>query len=223
MCSEIEGGFDMSYESQGSTELGVLPQGIESILIDDLCLTSDTGFKFRERLLPTELLRASAEVAVELMDCVGADDVSDVEGLRQIHPELSAEYAESTLREIASSILQAELPGLSRHFQTLFDEFNVRYFAGKLPAYQVHVAFDLHRAAKEPVYRGVVITGLIRLGQRRIYLRYTNSPPMEGTLIHEMAHAATNDDHDEEWLKEMVRLKAAGAPVPDWELEHSEL
>jgi len=46
---------------------------------------------------------------------------------------------------------------------------------------------------------------------------------MEGTLIHEMAHAATNDDHDEEWLKEMVRLKAAVAPVPDWELEHSEL
>ena len=147
----------MSYESQGSTELGVLPRGIESILIDDLCLTSDTGFKFRERLLPTELLRASAEVAVELMDCIGADDVSVVEGLRQIHPELAAEYAESTLREIASSILQAELPGLSRHFQTLFDEFNVRYFAGKLPAYQVHVAFDLHRAAKEPVYRGVVI------------------------------------------------------------------
>ena len=147
----------MSYESQGSTELGVLPRGIESILIDDLCLTSDTGFKFREDLLPTELLRASAAVAVELMDYVGADEVSVVEGLRVIRPELAAEYAESTLREIASSILQAELPGLSRHFQTPFDEFNVRYFAGKLPAYQVHVAFDLHRAAKEPVYRGVVI------------------------------------------------------------------
>ena len=41
----------MRYESQGSTELDVLPRGIESILIDDLCLTSDTGFKFRERVL----------------------------------------------------------------------------------------------------------------------------------------------------------------------------
>jgi hypothetical protein len=42
---------------------------------------------------------------------------------------------------------------------------------------------------------------------------------MEETLIHEMAHAATNGNHDEEWLHEMIRLKAAGAPVPDWELE----
>ena len=87
----------------------------------------------------------------------------------------------------------------------------------------MHVVFDLHRAAKEPVYGGSVSSGLIRFEQRKIYLRYTNYPPMDETLIHEMAHAATNDDHDEEWLKEMVRLKAAGAPVPDWELEHSEL
>jgi hypothetical protein len=42
---------------------------------------------------------------------------------------------------------------------------------------------------------------------------------MDETLIHEMAHAATNGEHDQEWLNEMVRLKAAGAPVPDWELE----
>jgi hypothetical protein len=42
---------------------------------------------------------------------------------------------------------------------------------------------------------------------------------LEGTLIHEMAHAATNGDHSEEWLNEMARLKAAGAPVADWELE----
>jgi hypothetical protein len=34
-----------------------------------------------------------------------------------------------------------------------------------------------------------------------------------------MAHAATNGDHDEEWLHEMIRLKAAGAPVADCELE----
>ena len=46
---------------------------------------------------------------------------------------------------------------------------------------------------------------------------------MEETLIHEMAHAATSGEHDEEWLKEMVRLKAAGAAVPDWELEGPKL
>jgi hypothetical protein len=55
--------------------------------------------------------------------------------------------------------------------------------------------------------------------ERCIYLRYTNSPPMEGTLIHEMAHTATTSEHGQEWLNEMVRLKAAGAPVPDWAIE----
>jgi hypothetical protein len=153
------------------------------------------------------------------MDYGGADEESVAEEVREIRPELAAEYGESTLREVAASILHAELPGLSRHFQTLFDEFNVRYFAGKLPVYQVHVVFDLHRAAKEPVSGWFVSSGLIRFEQLRIYIRYTNDPPMDETLIHEMAHAATNGDHGEEWLKEMARLKAEGAPVPDWELE----
>jgi hypothetical protein len=188
------------------------------IVIDDLCLTSDTAF-IGEHLVPEELLQAGAAVAVELMDYAGADEESVAEELRKIRPELTAEYGEPTLREMAASILHAELPGLSRHFQTLFDELNVRYFAGKLPAYQVHVVFDLHRAAKEPVYGGSVSSGLIRFEQRKIYLRCTNYPPMEGTLVHEMAHAATTGEHDEEWLKEMVRLKTAGAPVSDWDLE----
>jgi hypothetical protein len=142
----------MKYESQGPTELDVLPRGIESMVIDDLCPTSDTALQFREHLVPAELLQAGAAVAVEQMDYGGADEESVAEGIREIRPELAAEYGESTLRRIASSILQAELPGLSRHFGTLFDEFNGRYFAGKLPAYQVHVVFDLHRAANEPVY-----------------------------------------------------------------------
>ena len=81
------------------------------------------------------------------------------------------------------------------------------------------VVFDLHRAAKEPVFGGHVSSGLILFEERCIYLRYTNSPAMEETLIHEMAHAATTGEHGQEWLYEMARLKAAGAPVPDWELE----
>jgi hypothetical protein len=208
----------MWYESQGPTELGVLPRGIESIVVDDLCFPSDFAL-IGEHPVPAELFQAGAAVAVEQMDYSGADEQSVAEGIRESRPEVTAEYEESTLRQIAASILHAELPALSRHFQSLFDEFNVRYFAGKLPAYQVHVVFDLHRTAKEPVYHSSVSSGLIRFEQRKIYLRYTNYPPMDETLIHEMAHAATNGDHGEEWLKEMARLKAEGAPVPDWELE----
>jgi hypothetical protein len=41
---------------------------------------------------------------------------------------------------------------------------------------------------------------------------------MREMLLHEMAHAATGGEHDERFRGELVRLKVAGAPVPDWEL-----
>ena len=211
----LKEGFDMSCESKWP----IPPRGIESMVIDDLSVPSGTGLQLRQHLASAELLRAAAAVAVELMDYGGADELSIAEVLREIRPELAAHYSESVLTEIAWVILNAELPGLSKQFQALFDEFNGRYFSGQLPPYQVHVVFDLHRAAKEPVFRASVSSGLIRFEERCIYLRYTNSPPMEETLIHEMAHAATNGEHDQEWLYEMARLRAAGAPVPDWELE----
>jgi hypothetical protein len=36
---------------------------------------------------------------------------------------------------------------------------------------------------------------------------------MLGMLIHEMAHAATDGNHDETWNNEMKRVRQAGAPV----------
>lgn len=122
--------------------------------------------------------------------------------------------------KIAVLILYAELPEQSRRFESLFDEFNVRYFSGRLMSYQVRVLFDLHRVAGEALHVNAS-RGMIRRQNGCIFLRYTQQTRMEETLIHEMAHAATHGNHDEEWLNEMRRLKAAGAPVPDWELEPS--
>jgi hypothetical protein len=84
----------MWYESQGPTELGVMPQGNESIVIDDLCFTAGTALGFRGHLVPAELLRASAAVAVESMDNGGEDEESVAEELSKIRPELTAEYGE---------------------------------------------------------------------------------------------------------------------------------
>jgi hypothetical protein len=39
------------------------------------------------------------------------------------------------------------------------------------------------------------------------------------TLVHEMAHAATNDSHGMRWKNEMVRLREAGAPLASSDLE----
>ena len=38
---------------------------------------------------------------------------------------------------------------------------------------------------------------------------------MQETLIHEMAHAATDGTHEEKWKAEMARLRRQGAPTAD--------
>jgi hypothetical protein len=38
---------------------------------------------------------------------------------------------------------------------------------------------------------------------------------MPGVLLHEMAHAASDGDHGENWQSEMARLKQLGAPVDE--------
>ena len=68
----------MRYESQGPTELGVLPQGIQSIVVDDLCFPSEFAF-IRENPVPAELVQAGAAVAVEQMDYSGTDEESVAE------------------------------------------------------------------------------------------------------------------------------------------------
>jgi hypothetical protein len=122
---------------------------------------------------------------------------------------------------MAKLILASEIRSFSNFFQSLFDSWNRKYFSGALDRYQVRVVFDLHTVANEPVDGGEVSSGLIRFEERRIYIRYTldEDVSMQGTLLHEMAHAATSGKHDQRWRAEMARLKTVGAPVPDWELE----
>ena len=133
-------------------------------------------------------------------------------------PETVAKFGVRHVSDMATRILASEIAPASKEFGGIYREFNEKYFSNGLPHYRVRVAFGLHTLANEPVYQGGVSAGLIRFQERCIYLRYTLYRSMEETLIHEMAHAATNGDHGEEWLTEMRRLKDAGAPVPDWGL-----
>jgi hypothetical protein len=83
-----------------------------------------------------------------------------------------------------------------------FHELNQRYFAGRLPRYQVIVAPHLRHAV-----------GKIARRSRRLYIAPTAPDIMLQTLVHEMAHAATNDRHGPKWQAEMERLRALGAPA----------
>jgi len=193
-----------------------LPE-LENLCLDDLLPTSRSDLQ----LVPggdEELFRATAKIVVECMDYGGIYPSQAPEVLADDCPSLAAKNGEEAIFQMAKLILSSEIRSLSISFQSLFDSFNQKYFWGALDRYQVPVVFDLHTVANEPVYRGHISSGLIRFEERRIYIRYTDTDFMQQTLIHEMAHAATSGEHDERWHAEMVRLKASGAPVPDWEL-----
>jgi hypothetical protein len=193
-----------------------LPE-FENLWLDDLLSTSPSGLQLVASGGGEELFRAAAKYIVECMDCGGLRPSDVVEEL--VSNPLFASRGELAIERMAKLIFASEIRSLSNTFQFLFDSFNQKYFSGALDRYSVHVVFDLHTVANEPVYDGHVSSGLIRFEERRIYIRYTDIDLMQGTLIHEMAHAATSGEHDERWLAEMLRLKTEGAPVPEWELE----
>jgi hypothetical protein len=195
-----------------------LPE-FENLCLIDLSPTSRSDLQLVAPGGDEELFKATAKMVVELQDYGGTDSFGVTEALADESPPLVAKHGYRVIEQMAKLILVSEIRSFSNVFQFLFDSFNQKYFSGALDRYQVRVVFDLHTVADEPVHRGHVSSGLIRFEERRIYIRYTDTDSMQGTLLHEMAHAATSGEHDERWLAEMVRLKTAGAPVPDWELE----
>jgi len=101
-------------------------------------------------------------------------------------------------------------PVLSKRYQALFDEFNVRYFHGRLPPYRILVV--------EHIPGRCGPSGLHQRPHKRILIRRSDDDDMIVTLLHEMAHAATVDNHNSRWRTEMQRLRQAGASIPDGEL-----
>ena len=89
-----------------------------------------------------------------------------------------------------------------RGLRELFKKFNEQYFGNHLSAYSIRV---IH---------GTAYSGFCNKKRRLIKIQWGQSPDETiGTLLHEMAHAATNDGHGKKWMNEMIRLREAGAPV----------
>jgi len=103
--------------------------------------------------------------------------------------------------------MENEWSDLQRKFQSLFQEFNLKYFDGRLPHYHVKVVSDITRAGEQG-----------QINRKRRLIRLTPGDCMEATLVHEMAHAASNVHHAAKWQGEMKRLLVAGAPVCEVDL-----
>jgi hypothetical protein len=93
------------------------------------------------------------------------------------------------------------------------------------PDYRILVVFDVwywetERCGYPPVFPPAPeASGFIDFAARQILIRclagHTGGLTMAESLIHEMAHAATDGEHDADWQAEMTRLKGLGAPVSD--------
>jgi hypothetical protein len=140
-------------------------------------------------------------------------------------PDLYAVFGEQRVLAICEDIQHSEIPEQSAVFQEMYRTFNTQYFGGRLPEYRVLVVYDVwywetQRYGYSPVYPPAADAfGIIDFEGRRILVRFrphfTSDGSMPGTLLHEMAHAATDGDHGNSWKAEMVRLKLLGAPVED--------
>jgi hypothetical protein len=158
--------------------LAALPH-LEAIRWSDLALPGGRKPLFRQPVPEDGLLRTLAKIVVECQDYGGADAESTAEELFREEPRIAAECGMQEAERLATLILVSEIPTLSKSFQVLFEEFNRRYFASRLPRYRVLVVFDLHRFADEPVFGFGVSSGLIRPEERCIYVRYSSREMME--------------------------------------------
>ena len=85
--------------------------------------------------------------------------------------------------------------------QDLFDQYNNRYWRGRLPRYKVLVTDR---------YTG----GRCEKRQRMIYINPSTPAVVSRTLLHEMAHAAVRGNgHNKVWLNEVKRIVRLGAPL----------
>jgi hypothetical protein len=94
-----------------------------------------------------------------------------------------------------------------------FDEYNRVYFDGRLPRYRVQIV--------DRIIRGFDARRIKRR-QRLIQIRWGSPEDMAGILLHEMAHAATNNEHAKRFQDGMRRLRAAGAPLAQSDLQEPE-
>lgn len=93
----------------------------------------------------------------------------------------------------------ARVPQLQR----LFHAYNRRYFWTKLPTYNIVVSTFSVGGKCDARKRQILLHPSIAADKKLA----------KSTLLHEMAHAATNGFHGTQWRREMFRLAKLGAPI----------
>jgi hypothetical protein len=59
-----------------------------------------------------------------------------------VAPDAYARFGEDRVRAVYEEVQYSLIPGQSALFQEKFDEFNRRYFDGRLPEYKILIVYD---------------------------------------------------------------------------------
>lgn len=104
---------------------------------------------------------------------------------------------EVTMSELVSNRVER------KKLQSLFTEYNRRYFGGRLPRYKVLLTNAVNPDG-----------GRCERRKRRIYIN-PHKEDVSLLLLHEMVHAAVGRGHGKVFLKELRRLIELGAPLQE--------
>jgi len=164
--------------------------------------------------LQAHLRKTIIATTVELMNYGGTTPIQTYEVLVEEFPNLCKPFDKHEIVAMCRNIQKSELPEESDRFQRTFEEFNVRYFDGRLLGYLVMVAYDVNYWANEYlVDRCLEFYSSYTDRERKVIYLRTSEFLMEQMLLHEMALAATTGRHDPMWDAEIRRLADLGAPV----------
>jgi len=195
-------------------------------VLDDCCSTEIPPRVRRSLKGLGGLKRIAAARTILLTDYGGTNPGDTCAVIAEDLPDLYAEFGEKRALALCEEIQHSEVAEQSALYQEMFQAFNVQYFAGQLPDYKILVVYDvwfwetqvfgISLPSRRPLYEA---SGFIDFEGRVILIRFlphlTCGISMVGTLLHEMAHAASDGDHGENWQSEMARLKQLGAPVDE--------
>lgn len=185
--------------------------------------------RLQKQLIGSDELRPlAAAMTILLTDYAGTIPSATCEMIADAAPSVYRAYGLRRVLAVCEEIQQSEIPAQSRLYQRMFQRFNIRYFAGRLPDYKVVVVYDVwfweteRWGCPECFPPACEAVGFIDFAGRRMLIRflghYSGGETMAQFLTHEMAHVATDGEHGANWQAEMARLRGLGAPVSDWDL-----
>jgi hypothetical protein len=219
--SQIE--YARCIEARDRFQVKAVKQLLYALDFDSAKRLSD---RLQKQLMSSDGLRLlAAAMTILLTDYGGTTPSGTCEAIAEAAPRLYRACGFGRVLAVCEEIQHSEIPEQSALFQRMFQRFNIRYFAGRLPDYKILVVYDVwywetmrygYPWSFPPAREAV---GFIDFAGRQIFIRFlgynTGGLTMAESLTHEMAHAATDGDHGANWRTEMARLKGLGAPVRD--------